>query len=96
MTEKTPLLHHGRNSGSGPDPQVSDLTGLQGGRVAGRPAGPKLGVMFGVVIPTLLSMFSVVVFLRVGVCHGQTKPEMIGKLLLGKADLELQDLSLIP
>ncbi|XP_024130183.1 solute carrier family 12 member 9 [Oryzias melastigma] len=67
MTEKTHLLRHGLTSGAAPDPLTeSELSGLQRGREA-----PKLGVMFGVVIPTLLSMFSVVVFLRVGFVVGQ-------------------------
>uniref|UniRef100_A0A8C6LHY1 Solute carrier family 12 member 9 n=1 Tax=Nothobranchius furzeri TaxID=105023 RepID=A0A8C6LHY1_NOTFU len=54
MSERTPLLHY-RLVSSRSSPQ--------------RPP-QKLSVFFGVVIPTLLSMFSVVVFLRIGFVVG--------------------------
>uniref|UniRef100_A0A8D2ZD05 Solute carrier family 12 member 9 n=1 Tax=Scophthalmus maximus TaxID=52904 RepID=A0A8D2ZD05_SCOMX len=58
MSEKAPLLHY-------------RLTGGPAGRCSESKADQKLGVVFGVVIPTLLSMFSVVVFLRIGFVVGQ-------------------------
>uniref|UniRef100_A0A8C4DFE0 Solute carrier family 12 member 9 n=1 Tax=Dicentrarchus labrax TaxID=13489 RepID=A0A8C4DFE0_DICLA len=58
MSEKTPLLHYRLTSTSGPEPKDEKTA-------------RKLGVVFGVVMPTLLSMFSVVVFLRIGFVVGQ-------------------------
>lgn len=62
MSERTPLFHYRFNGGANAEPSCESRTGADksGGDVR------KLGVMFGVVVPTLLSMFSVVVFLRIG------------------------------
>lgn len=61
MSEKTPLLHYRLTSSDGPPANVeSTHSGSKDKSVQ------KLGVVFGVVVPTLLSMFSVVVFLRIG------------------------------
>ncbi|XP_072219857.1 solute carrier family 12 member 9-like [Leuresthes tenuis] len=67
MSERTPLLHYRLTSSTDPEIcNVAERVGSQEGKDA-----RKLGVVFGVVIPTLLSMFSVVVFLRVGFVVGQ-------------------------
>uniref|UniRef100_A0AAQ5WZ59 Solute carrier family 12 member 9 n=1 Tax=Amphiprion ocellaris TaxID=80972 RepID=A0AAQ5WZ59_AMPOC len=67
MTERTPLLHY----------RLS--TSVNESELRPPPAGSnqqrqpkKLSIFFGVVIPTLLSMFSVVVFLRIGFVVGQS------------------------
>lgn len=74
MTERSPLLHY-RLAASVSDAELlAPVTGQaveQGSgnsrqRSAHQRHPRKLSVFFGVVIPTLLSMFSVVVFLRIG------------------------------
>lgn len=68
MSEKTPLLHYRLTTSSEP-PAGDERTGIKGGGHSRRSkdkGAQKLGVVFGVVIPTLLSMFSAVVFLRIG------------------------------
>uniref|UniRef100_A0A3B4ZNV9 Solute carrier family 12 member 9 n=1 Tax=Stegastes partitus TaxID=144197 RepID=A0A3B4ZNV9_9TELE len=72
MTEKTPLLHYRLTTS--PAPENTDVPKHAMGkddREAEEQTNRKLGVVFGVVIPTLLSMFSVVVFLRIGFVVGQ-------------------------
>ncbi|XP_074507401.1 solute carrier family 12 member 9-like isoform X2 [Sebastes fasciatus] len=78
MSEKAPLLHYRLTTSASPVPKdASKPGGATEGRAAGRrtkdkeKTARKLGVVFGVVIPTLLSMFSVVVFLRIGFVVGQ-------------------------
>ncbi|XP_034558229.1 solute carrier family 12 member 9-like isoform X2 [Notolabrus celidotus] len=76
MSEKTPLLHYRLTAGSTPDTKnACKHSGAKadksGKRKTKEESTRKLGVLFGVVIPTLLSMFSVVVFLRIGFVVGQ-------------------------
>uniref|UniRef100_A0A671Z173 Solute carrier family 12 member 9 n=1 Tax=Sparus aurata TaxID=8175 RepID=A0A671Z173_SPAAU len=75
MSEKSPLLHYRLTNSTCSEPRdVCKHSGTKAGRGGRRskdkPAR-KLGVVFGVVVPTLLSMFSVVVFLRIGFVVGQ-------------------------
>lgn len=76
MTERTPLLHYRLSVSVNESEQRSPQPGHA---VEQRRSSPKqrsgqqqqpkkLTTFFGVVIPTLLSMFSVVVFLRIGEC----------------------------
>uniref|UniRef100_A0A4W5PXL9 Solute carrier family 12 member 9 n=1 Tax=Hucho hucho TaxID=62062 RepID=A0A4W5PXL9_9TELE len=81
MSERTPLLHY-RLSTSVNEQSGEHQTCLSGEAVeqslafsrlksAHHSRPKKLSTFFGVVIPTLLSMFSVVVFLRIGFVVGQ-------------------------
>lgn len=74
MTERTPLLHYRlaasvSDADARPPPAGQAVEQHPGGsrHTSSQQRQPKkLSVFFGVVIPTLLSMFSVVVFLRIG------------------------------
>ena len=77
MSEKTPLLHYRLSEASCSEAPAGGLPAPpsrdKGPSAAGPGRGPastsqpkKLNTFFGVVVPTLLSMFSVVVFLRIG------------------------------
>lgn len=70
MSEKAPLLHYRLTASLCPEQKdISKHGGTQrfgDDRRAKGKSTRKLGAVFGVVIPTLLSMFSVVVFLRIG------------------------------
>ncbi|XP_053535176.1 solute carrier family 12 member 9 [Ictalurus punctatus] len=76
MGERTPLLHY-RLAASGHEDsgehrtreESAERRAVRRRSAHGQPQ--KLSTFFGVVIPTLLSMFSVVVFLRIGFVVGQ-------------------------
>lgn len=90
MGERTPLLHY-RLAASGHEDsgehrtreESAERRAVRRRSAHGQPQ--KLSTFFGVVIPTLLSMFSVVVFLRIGecvcvcveTCTGKTKHSVI-------------------
>ncbi|KAG9348180.1 hypothetical protein JZ751_001915 [Albula glossodonta] len=78
MSERTPLLHYRLSTSvneSERQPSPAGVTVEQSPAVSRRKTDKnqpqKLSTFFGVVIPTLLSMFSVVVFLRIGFVVGQ-------------------------
>ncbi|XP_061073210.1 solute carrier family 12 member 9 [Conger conger] len=78
MSERTPLLHYRLSTSvneSEHQPSPAGVTAAQSPVVSRRNTKnnqpQKLSTFFGVVIPTLLSMFSVVVFLRIGFVVGQ-------------------------
>lgn len=94
MTERTPLLHYRLStnvneselrSQAGRQAPVHN-PGSQGRRAAQQKQQKKLSTFFGVVIPTLLSMFSVVVFLRIGECSFRRTS---ANHLFGKSDAKL-------
>ncbi|GAA6106965.1 solute carrier family 12 member 9, partial [Tachysurus ichikawai] len=66
MAERAPLLHYRLSSGVHEDSGEHRVREAAAGRRrSGHNHPQKLSTFFGVVIPTLLSMFSVVVFLRI-------------------------------
>ncbi|XP_060902144.1 solute carrier family 12 member 9 [Labrus mixtus] len=80
MAERTPLLHYRLSTSVNESDRRVPLAGQAPEQRPGTPRQKpnqqrqpkKLSIFFGVVIPTLLSMFSVVVFLRVGFAVGHS------------------------
>ncbi|CAJ1066105.1 solute carrier family 12 member 9 [Xyrichtys novacula] len=80
MAEKTPLLHYRLSTSVNESDRRAPMPGQAPEQHTGTPRlksnqqrqPKKLSIFFGVVIPTLLSMFSVVVFLRIGFAVGQS------------------------
>ncbi|XP_068173303.1 zgc:153039 [Antennarius striatus] len=80
MTERTPLLHYRLATSvsetemrSGPAGKAQEQRLGSSRLKSNQQSQPKkLSIFFGVIIPTLLSMFSVVVFLRIGFVVGQS------------------------
>uniref|UniRef100_A0A8C2ZLU9 Solute carrier family 12 member 9 n=1 Tax=Cyclopterus lumpus TaxID=8103 RepID=A0A8C2ZLU9_CYCLU len=80
MTERTPLLHYRLSTSvneseprcPSPGQAPAQHPGNPRQRSAQQRQPEKLSIFFGVVIPTLLSMFSVVVFLRIGFMVGHS------------------------
>ncbi|XP_062381036.1 solute carrier family 12 member 9-like [Sardina pilchardus] len=74
MSEKTPLLHYRLSSsihGSGNSVGVTvDKSPRVSRKTTENKPPKKLSMFFGVIIPTVLSMFSVVLFLRIGFVVG--------------------------
>lgn len=72
MGERTPLLHYRLSASmheeSGEHRAREESEERRALRRSAHGQPQKLSTFFGVVIPTLLSMFSVVVFLRIGEC----------------------------
>lgn len=73
MGERTPLLHYRLSASLHEDSsehraREESAERRAARRRSGHGQAQKLSTFFGVVIPTLLSMFSVVVFLRIGEC----------------------------
>uniref|UniRef100_A0AAR2KKC0 Solute carrier family 12 member 9 n=1 Tax=Pygocentrus nattereri TaxID=42514 RepID=A0AAR2KKC0_PYGNA len=79
MTERTPLLHYRLSASINESGEHHSESGQEAldqppsavRRRSAHSQPQKLSTFFGVVIPTLLSMFSVVVFLRIGFVVGQ-------------------------
>uniref|UniRef100_A0A8C5HI71 Solute carrier family 12 member 9 n=1 Tax=Gouania willdenowi TaxID=441366 RepID=A0A8C5HI71_GOUWI len=76
MTERTPLLHYrlstSVNESEPRSPRWPGGSRQNSGRHHRQQQPQKLSIFFGVVVPTLLSMFSVVVFLRIGFVVGHS------------------------
>ncbi|KAM4693451.1 solute carrier family 12 member 9-like [Discoglossus pictus] len=82
MTERSPLLTYRLlTTISTEEPPAN---GVRSARQSGTPRAPrKLSTFLGVVVPTLLAMFSVVLFLRIGFVVGQSGLyETVGMLVL--------------